>query len=127
MTESALTFFKQVIHWNVNLAVLVLLAWCVLGRGKAAITTLAVWSILLIRALAEPWLCPQRAAPLELDFAREGMLSVGLGLGWGERTLNVVLGLGDEQISVGDLAVLSLGQSWQHLSGDFFSLRLASI
>lgn len=126
MTDSALVVFKQVIHWNLNLAVLVLLAWLLLGKGKAARTTLAIWSILLIRALSEPWLCPERSIPPPLDFGEQGMLAVGLGMGWGEKTISVLLGLGTEEISVGDLAVFSLGHNWSVALG-FFFISLVSL
>lgn len=102
-------FFKQIVHLNLNLAVIIILAWVILGRRSGSKTSLTVWSIVLLRCIAEPFLCPESSALPLLDFTQQGFLSVGLGLGWTCETLLVTLGLGSQAVSVGDLLELRLG------------------
>ena len=121
MSDALISLFKQVVHLNLNLAILVLLAWLLLGKGRGFRTSLTVWSILLVRVLVEPWLCPESARTPVLDFSQPGFLSVGIGLSDKLETLQVLLGSGEHLLSAGDMAVMSLGEG----SAMFLGLLMA--
>ena len=108
--NSCLWFFKQVVHVNLNLSVLVLLAWLLLGKKSGPKTSLFVWCTVALRFLIDPFLCPENEMIPPVNFADQGSLSLGVGLGLQSQTLLCHLGLGTESLSVGDLAVLSLGE-----------------
>lgn len=124
--DSPLWFFKQVIHVNLNLAVLVLLTWLLLGRKSGPRTSLFVWSILAVRFLIDPLLCPENVSFPPVNFAAQGTLSLGVGLGWESETLLCHLGLGSERLSIGDLAVLSLGENTSRYLGTLMMVLVGS-
>ena len=103
-----LPVFQQLVHLNLNLAVLVLFAWALLGRGRGPKTSLAVWYILVLRCALEPILYAESLTPA-LDFTQQGVLSLALGLGWDCDTVSLALGLGTDPVSAGTLAYLALG------------------
>ena len=106
---SGLQVFQQLVHLNLNLAVLVLLAWALLGRGRGPKTSLTVWYILVLRCALEPILYLESPTPPVLDFSQQGFLSLALGLGWDCDVLSLAMSLGTEGISAGALANLALG------------------
>lgn len=110
MTDLFIILFKQVVHLNLNLAVGVLLAWLFLGRRAGPRTAALVWGCLLVRVLLEPLLFLEKALEPMVAWGEQGWLSIGLG--FGRQTLVVDLGLGQQSMSAGDLALMSLGASW---------------
>lgn len=107
--NSGLLVFQQLVHLNLNLAVLVLFAWALLGRGRGPKTSLFVWYILVLRCALEPLLYRESPVSPVLDFTQQGFLSLSLGLGWDCDILSLALGLGTDAVSAGTLACLALG------------------
>ena len=124
--DSALVLFKQLVHLNLNLAVLVLVAWVLLGKGRGNWTSLVVWCALGLRVLVEPFLCAESVDTPVVDHSQQGMLAVGLGLGWLQETLQVIFGVGEQHLSVGDLAVMAVGESNGMVLGTVAFLIVAS-
>lgn len=118
MSDFCLMFFKALIHLNLNLAVLVLGAWVLLGRGKGVKTSMFVWSVLLGRFLLEPVLV-RFAVPTSIDFGAPGMLSVGIGLSDSGETILAKLTQGEARLSVSDLLVYFWGRRLCEMLGAF--------
>ena len=117
MTEALIVFFKSLVHLNLNLAVLVIFAWILLGKGRGAKTSLTVWGVLVLRCLVEPWLCPQEALAPALDFSQQGSLSLGAGLSDRGQTVQLLLSQGASPLSVGDLLLSFVGVELSVASG----------